>query len=182
MTDDPDSSCSDPPPRGIAGSLEVDLMYEAGDWGRLEPVAELVRRVALEIANEPSLDIGQVEACIALSTDESVRVLNRTYRGKDKATNVLSFPAAEPIAPRGATPIGDIIIALETVEREATEQGIAPRDHLAHLVLHGLLHLLGFDHETPGEAEEMESLETALLARLGIADPYSAPLADQVED
>lgn len=182
MTDDPDSSSLGPSPsEGAISSLDVDLVRQGGDWVQFEPIDDLVRRVAIEIASDPLLDVGQSEACIALSTDEHVRGLNRTYRGKDKPTNVLSFPAAEPIEAHGPTPIGDIVLALETVAREAVEQGIAPRDHLTHLVVHGLLHLLGFDHETPSEAEEMEGLETAILARLGVADPYSAPLADEIE-
>jgi probable rRNA maturation factor len=141
----------------------------------------MVARASAEIAADPALDIGVAQACIALSSDEHVRALNRTYRGKDKPTNVLSFPAAQPIDDDGPIQLGDIILAVETVEREADEQGVAPRDHLSHLVVHGLLHLLGFDHETVAEAEEMEGLETAILARLGIADPYAAPLDDDAE-
>ena len=97
-----------------------------------------------------------------------VRNLNRDYRAKDKPTNVLSFPA-----PHGPL-LGDVIIAWETLLREAEEEGITPADHLAHLTIHGLLHLLGYDHETDAEAVAMESLETAILAGLGIKDPHAA--------
>ncbi|MFZ2870878.1 MAG: rRNA maturation RNase YbeY [Zavarzinia sp.] len=120
---------------------------------------------------------GPVEIAITLSDDAEVRVLNRDWRGKDKPTNVLSFPGLEgamaallpPDAPR---PLGDVILALETCRREAVDQGKSLADHARHLVVHGVLHLLGFDHEDDAEAEEMEAMETAVLAGLGIADPY----------
>jgi probable rRNA maturation factor len=123
------------------------------------------------------------EATIALSCDAAVQRLNRTYRGKDKPTNVLSFPApAMPVllSPVGADEmhaLGDIILAFETVQREADEQDIPVAHHMQHLVVHGVLHLLGYDHETDVEAQIMEGLETEILGRLGIADPY-APLPD----
>lgn len=120
---------------------------------------------------------GPAEIAITLSDDAEVRVLNRDWRGKDKPTNVLSFPGLEgamanllpPDAPR---PLGDIILAFETCRGEAADQGKSLADHTRHLVVHGVLHLLGFDHEDEAEAEEMEALETAILAGLGIADPY----------
>ena len=108
---------------------------------------------------------------IVLSGDEEVRGLNRTWRGKDTPTNVLSFPAgAQPGAPRQ---LGDVVLAFETVAREADAQGLAVSDHVSHLVVHGVLHLLGFDHASEDEAEKMESTERRLLASLGIADPYA---------
>jgi len=106
-----------------------------------------------------------------VGTDEG-RALNRDYRGKDYATNVLSFPAELP--PGVALPlIGDLAICAPVVRREAAEQGKAPRDHWAHLTVHGVLHLLGHDHIEEAEAERMEALETRILASLGIADPYA---------
>jgi len=100
------------------------------------------------------------------------RALNRDYRGKDYATNVLSFPAELP--PGIALPlIGDLAICAPVVLREAAEQAKRPRDHWAHLTVHGVLHLLGYDHIDDGEAETMETLETRILAGLGIADPYA---------
>ena len=100
------------------------------------------------------------------------RALNRDYRGKDYATNVLSFPAELP--PGVALPlIGDLAICAPVVAREAAEQGKAPRDHWAHMTVHGVLHLLGYDHQEDAEAEAMEALETRILAGLGIADPYA---------
>lgn len=119
---------------------------------------------------------GRSEVSVLLADDESLRALNRAWRGQDKATNVLSFPAFEPGAvPRGDGPavaLGDIAVALETVLREAGNEGKAPAAHLAHLVVHGTLHLLGHDHETEAEAARMERIEVAVLAGLGIADPY----------
>ena len=127
MTDDPDSSSLGPSPsEGAISSLDVDLVREGGDWAQFEPIDDLVRRVAIEIASDPLLDVGQSEACIALSTDEHVRGLNRTYRGKDKPTNVLSFPAAEPIEAHGPTPIGDIVLALETVRAKRSNRASRP--------------------------------------------------------
>ena len=100
-----------------------------------------------------------------LSDDAQVRVLNRDYRNKDKATNVLSFPQSGPL-------LGDIILARETIAREAREKGATFEAHLTHLILHGWLHLQGFDHQTDAEATEMEAIEIAALARLGIDNPY----------
>lgn len=106
-----------------------------------------------------------------VGTDEG-RALNRDYRGKDYATNVLSFPAELP--PGVMLPlIGDLAICAPVVRREAAEQGKAARDHWAHLTIHGVLHLLGHDHIEDGEAEAMEALETRILADLGIANPYA---------
>jgi probable rRNA maturation factor len=115
---------------------------------------------------------------VLLADDAAVRDLNRAWRGRDKPTNVLSFPAFEPGTPVPAdgppVPLGDIAVALETVLREAEAEGKTPADHLAHLVVHGTLHLMGRDHEA-GEAEAaaMEALEVAALATMGVADPYA---------
>jgi probable rRNA maturation factor len=117
---------------------------------------------------------------VVLASDAVVRRLNRTYRGKDRATNVLSFPFQRP---PGAGPmedgayLGDVVLAAETVAGEAAERGIEPGHHLQHLVIHGLLHLLGRDHQTDAEAEAMERLEAEILGMIGIADPYAAEAA-----
>ena len=112
------------------------------------------------------------ELAIRIVDADEGRALNRDYRGKDYATNVLSFPAELP--PGVALPlIGDLAICAPVVLREATEQAKQPRDHWAHLTIHGVLHLLGYDHIEEGEAVAMEALETRILAGLGIADPYA---------
>ncbi|MDE2087017.1 MAG: rRNA maturation RNase YbeY, partial [Xanthomonadaceae bacterium] len=112
------------------------------------------------------------ELSIRIVDADEGRELNRDYRGKDYATNVLSFEADLP--PELKLPlIGDMVICSPVVAREAAEQGKRPRDHWAHLTVHGTLHLLGYDHIVAAEAEAMEALETRILAGLGIADPYA---------
>ena len=115
------------------------------------------------------------ELSLVLADDETVRTLNRTYRDRDAPTNVLSFPAEERFAGTGPRLLGDVVLARGTVEREATAGNLEIRDHLAHLVIHGTLHLLGYDHQSDDEAEIMERTEAAILAELGIADPYAVP-------
>lgn len=118
----------------------------------------------------------RAEVGVLLTDDAAVRELNRRYRGCDRPTNVLAFPAdagAMPAAAREPAPLGDVALALETVAREAAAGGVSVADHLSHLVVHGALHLLGYDHGTEAEAAIMEGLETAALATLGIADPYA---------
>lgn len=110
---------------------------------------------------------------ILLSDDDEIAELNRVFRDKSGATNVLSFPAGDAY-PDGTVMLGDIAVAFETVRDEAARDGRAVGDHLAHMVVHGVLHLLGLDHQTDAEAEAMETLETAVLKTLGIADPYAA--------
>jgi probable rRNA maturation factor len=110
------------------------------------------------------------EVAIVLTDDQEMRTLNRTWRSKDAPTNVLSFPAGEQVS-EGL--LGDVVLAFETVSKEAREQAIPFSDHVSHLVVHGVLHLLGFDHLSAAAAEAMESLERQALASLGIADPYA---------
>lgn len=112
------------------------------------------------------------EASIVLADDDHVRTLNKAFRGKDKATNVLSFPDGEMSIGADALPLGDIIIAVPTVLREAEEQEKTPRNHLCHLMVHGLLHLCGYDHESEDEAQVMEDAEIRILAHLGVPNPY----------
>ncbi|MBI1179073.1 MAG: rRNA maturation RNase YbeY [Alphaproteobacteria bacterium] len=126
-------------------------------------IAAAARRVALP-------DVADVSVLFA--DDALVRSLNARYRGKDAPTNVLSFPAAPTAAP-GAASLGDIVLAFETVERESRAAGTPFAHHAAHLLVHGFLHLLGFDHQADDEAEEMERRETEILALLRIPDPYA---------
>ena len=128
---------------------------------------------AAAAAAAPALSTGATELAIVLGDDSAIRRLNRSWRGVDAATNVLSFPTA---AAGGARPLlGDIVLAEETVAREANAEHKPLAHHVAHLTVHGFLHLLGYDHQTPADAEAMEGIEREILERLEIPDPY--PLA-----
>lgn len=162
-------------------SLDADEDWDSStDWARL---AEDAARAAIAESSYPALlSAGRpVEISVVFTNDEEVRALNAEWRGKDKPTNVLSFPQAGPEElARAATPgpelmLGDIVLARETCAREAEEKGLALKDHAAHLLVHGTLHLLGYDHGDDDTATDMEAREIRALARLGIADPY-APL------
>jgi probable rRNA maturation factor len=153
--------------------IEIDGWPGASDW------ADLSER-ALEAAEQvaPELDNQRLSASVLFTVDEEVRALNREWRMIDKPTNVLSFPMiaradllAMP-AEGGPEMLGDIALAYETCCREAEEKGISLESHAAHLLVHGLLHLAGHDHQVAVEAEAMEALETKALALMGIADPY----------
>ncbi len=155
-------------------SLYIDVVQDGGDWTAVAGTDELVRGAAAALAAE--LDLTGSEACVALSNDAQVAELNKSYRGKGAPTNVLSFPAAPtiPIDENDARFLGDVVLALETLQREAGDLGLPVEHHMQHLVVHGLLHLLGYDHGTDEEAQAMEALEVRILKRLGIADPYAA--------
>lgn len=158
----------------------MDLDIEIEGWPRDFDWADLAE-AAMEAAQtvEPTLDNQRLSASVLFTLDEEVRVLNREWRTKDKPTNVLSFPMLtraelEAMSSEGGPEmLGDIALAFETCVREAAEKGVGLRDHAAHLVVHGLLHLAGHDHELgDAEAVAMEALETKALALMGIADPY----------
>lgn len=158
------------PPR----RLLVEVVEEAGDWGRLGEFEPLIAGVLAAAAAHPQLvRFMPAEACVALVDDATMRRLNGQFRAKDKPTNVLSFPAPAPAMPVGTRVLGDIALGFETVMREVAEQGKAPADHVRHLVLHGLLHLMGHDHETDADAEVMEALEIEILTGLGQSNPYA---------
>jgi probable rRNA maturation factor len=153
--------------------IELDIAVEGGDWATLPEVEDLARQaveVALAVASDAPR--GPVELSLLLADDAAVKALNRDWRGQDKPTNVLSFPAPEQPGVPGPRHLGDIALAYETSRREAESEGKLLRDHAAHLIVHGTLHLLGYDHELEAQAEIMEALEVKALARLGIADPY----------
>ncbi|MDB5614783.1 MAG: ybeY [Devosia sp.] len=127
----------------------------------------------LEALNQSKARVkGAAELSILLTDDEEQKGLNQQWRGKDSSTNVLSFPQIEPFGPVVGI-LGDITLARETLIREAEEQGVSFEAHFTHLVVHGFLHILGYDHITDEEATAMESLETSILATLGIDDPYA---------
>lgn len=173
MTDDPES---------MTDTIAVSLHDAA--W--LDDCADLEARARAAVATTlRHLTIDHpLEVSLLFTDDAEQRVLNRQWRGKDKSTNVLSFPNMDDdawqAAPDRPQLLGDVVLARETVTREAAEQGKTLAHHALHLIVHGTLHLLGYDHEGAAEAAEMEDLERAILARLGIADPYAAetPLAE----
>lgn len=159
----------------LSHPLDIDLLVEAGTWPDEEVLQHLVERAAgATFAEIGAAWSGTSELSVVFSNDDSIRELNAGWRGKDKPTNVLSFPAF-PISGGGSLPpmLGDIVLAAETVSREAELEQKPIENHISHLVIHGLLHLLGYDHETDAEAEEMEAAERAALARLAIPDPYA---------
>jgi probable rRNA maturation factor len=147
--------------------LELDLQIASS---AAVPDAALFRRCCELALRQRSADS---ELTIRLVDEPEARELNRTYRHKDYATNVLSFPAEVPDELLDIPLLGDLVICVAVVEREAAEQGKTLDAHWAHLVIHGCLHLLGYDHEEDAEAEEMEALERNLLAELGHPDPYA---------
>src|SRR6185295_11979734 len=147
------------------GRSKVDVVLLDAAWAKALPgVERLVRKAARAALGQRIRSLA-----VALSDDRRVQALNKRDRRKDKPTNVLSYPSGEKAF------LGDVVLARQTVWREARAQKKAPADHLAHLVVHGTLHLLGHDHETgEADAERMEALERRILKRLGIADPYAA--------
>lgn len=154
--------------------ISVDVTVEADGWADEAALAQLVlTAVEAGLAELKIAPQGSHELSLLFSDDEHVRRLNRDWRGKDKPTNVLSFPAFEILPGEPLPPmLGDIVVARETVSSEASLEGKRFEHHLSHLILHGFLHLLGYDHETEEDAEEMEGIERRALARLAIPDPY----------
>lgn len=154
--------------------LAIDIAWEAGGWPDEKMLRGIVETATTAALAELAINAdAQPELSLLFTDDAHIKVLNRDWRGKDKATNVLSFPAFA-IAPGDPLPpmLGDIALAYETISSEAALEEKTFEHHLTHLIVHGLLHLLGYDHETEGEAEEMETLERQVLARLAIPDPY----------
>ena len=148
-----------------AARARVDVVLLDAAWAKALPgVERLVRKAArAALGNRKTRSL-----TVALSDDRRVQTLNKRDRRKDKPTNVLSYPSGEKAF------LGDVVLARQTVWREAREQKKAPADHVAHLVVHGALHLLGYDHESSdADAERMEALERRILKKLGISDPYA---------
>ena len=155
----------------MGAPLEVAVVVNADGWpDGLEERATSAIHAAL--SQSGAKVAGVAEVTVVLTDDAEQHELNKQWRGFDKSTNVLSFPQLEPFAPVAGL-VGDITLARETVEREAAEMGITLEAHFTHLVVHGFLHLLGYDHIEEAEAVKMESLETKILSGLGIADPYA---------
>jgi probable rRNA maturation factor len=155
----------------------TEVLVVAGCW-QTEPDAETVIDRAIATAAEiVNADLGEAELAVMLTDDAGIRTLNSNWRGIDKPTNVLSFPALPPTRAGGPDDaprmLGDIAIAYETTRREADDEQKPFDHHLSHLAIHGFLHLIGYDHETDNDAEAMETLEAEILAQLGIPDPYA---------
>jgi probable rRNA maturation factor len=165
------------PSPGIAAPLAsrrlaIDVARHADAWaeaGISDAMLERAARAALNAV--PDLLPTDCEIALVLTDDTEMRMLNRTWRGKDAPTNVLSFRAGESLG--GTEFLGDVVVAYETAMKEAREDNLTFSDHVFHLVVHGVLHLLGFDHAVDGEAKRMEAIECKALAALGIADPYA---------
>lgn len=208
---DPAQSGPARPDRAMSDhAVDVIVSIEEGGWeDRLPEVEALVLRAAeaalagASAEAEDALPPGPAELSVVLTDDATVRTLNRDYRGKDKPTNVLSFAlwadggdeisvsdgnlgagSFEDVAQGPLAPVllGDVILAFETMAREAVEQGKPFDHHVAHLVVHGVLHLLGYDHMNDPDAARMERLETEILAGLGIPDPYAGDGARRAPD
>ena len=154
--------------------LDIDISLEAGDWGDEAVLLAIARKATDATLEEFDFTEGPTSELSLLFTDDAhIKTLNAQWRGKDKPTNVLSFPAFDVGTDDTLPPmLGDIVLARETIVGEAALENKPLEHHLTHLIVHGLLHLLGFDHETEDEAEEMEALERVVLAKLAIPDPY----------
>ncbi len=188
MSDDPDSPSNPDTPQ-----ISIVVTFLTPAWrdtlSEAEPLARRAARAALAaaeegvakegvakegVAKEGVALPGEAEVGLVLADDATLGRLNRQYRGVEGPTNVLSFAALEGSAPESSGPLllGDVVLAYETVRRESEEQGKRFSDHLCHLVVHGVLHLLGYEHGTEAQAAAMERLEVAALAGLGVSDPY----------
>ncbi len=160
--------------------LDIQISVEAESWTSEDELYVFSTKVLdaavdfLKAEEKQPFPKQPTELSLVFTDDEAIREINAEWRDKDKATNVLSFPAY-PLEPGGmpGPMLGDIVIARETVEREALDLEKSFEDHLTHLLVHGFLHLFGYDHLDTEEAEEMEGLETRILAKLGLSDPYA---------
>ena len=157
-----------------AGCLEIDISIESDDWLQVRELEPRITAAINAAAHHAAIALRKgAEVSVLLTDDATVKALNRNWRKQDKPTNVLSFPASAPAGLGTAPMLGDIAMAFETVAREALADGKTLDDHLVHLVVHGFLHLVGFDHLHDAQAEIMENHERMILASLGISDPYA---------
>lgn len=159
----------------MSHALEIGITGDADGWAAALPAVEtVVRRAATAAwsAGGGDRNADGAEISVMLTDDASMAALNGQFRGKDSPTNVLSFPADDPGAPGRRRLLGDVVLALETLVDESRDRGRPLAEHVSHMVVHGVLHLLGYDHETDRDAATMEALEIRTLAGLGIADPY----------
>lgn len=162
-------------PQARKPRIDIDITVESGDWPPKRALRSLVEKAVGAALYEAgaAYEAGS-ELSVVFTDDAHIRTLNAGWRNKDKPTNVLSFPASPVKIGHELPPmLGDVVLAAETVAREAELEGKPLGHHITHLVVHGVLHLLGHDHEEETEAERMEALERAALARLAIPDPYA---------
>lgn len=161
----------------MTGALRLEFQRSEADWP--ETVFSRCAEIADAIAHVIELDDGDASATVMMATDARVQELNAQFRAKDAPTNVLSFPNAEhPDTPEtDGRYLGDVILAAETIAREAVAQSKSIEHHTVHLIVHGILHLFGYDHGTDAEGEAMERVEIRVLERLGVPDPYSEELS-----
>ena len=160
--------------------IEADVSIPEPQWSEsfldVEAIALRAMTLTVQHATLPRrIDMRELEASVVLANDDLIHVLNREYRGMDKPTNVLSFATLDsddPVPDEGPFPLGDIILSYQTIDREATEQGKFFKDHFTHMIVHGTLHLLGYDHQTEDEANIMETLEIRILQKMNIQNPY----------
>lgn len=163
-----------------APDAQIDVAIQDPAWEDITGIDGLVSttvRTALSMAKMPKkIDGKKLEISFMLANDELTHVLNREYREKDKPTNILTFAALDdehaPLGP-DVVSLGDVVLSYQTIEREAKEQGRFLRDHITHLVVHGTLHLLGYDHIEDNQATDMETLEIRILEKLGVQNPYT---------
>ena len=160
--------------------MSVDVIIEADGWGGIE-LAVLAEQATNATLQHQNIDPANSELAVLATDDATVAKLNRDFRGSDQPTNVLSWPAAEPgatlpgeipVPPKGNRALGDIALAFETCARQAIEAGKPLEDHVLHLIVHGTLHLLGYDHQRGLDADLMEATEIAILVKLGVPNPY----------
>lgn len=155
--------------------IDIDILTEAGAWPDEEQMRPMIEKAVAVAARHAGFDRQDAEVSVLLTDDTHIAALNHQWRNKQEPTNVLSFPAtAGAMMPA----LGDIVLARQTITREADIDGKSLDAHLMHLIVHGFLHLLGYDHIEVDQAEQMETLERAILTELGINDPY-APFSDQ---
>ena len=170
----------DIPERPSAGKLAADIQITISDdrWsGAIDPQELSQKAVGAALGFVGDIIDRDCEVSILFCDDGEIRRMNLKWRSIDKPTNVLSFPASMFPGQPGPLLLGDIVVTLDTCRREADEAGLSLEDHTVHLLVHGFLHLAGFDHEDDDDAEEMEALETEILASIGIADPYREAVA-----
>ena len=168
--------------------ITIDISIQDPEWERIKDVENIVRVAvlcALNAIDLPTKEIEQhlkrdLEVSVVLANDSLLQVLNREYREKDTPTNILTFAtldSEEPVTSQGALNLGDIVLSFETIRKESKEQDKFVLDHLKHLIVHGVLHLLGFDHKIESEATDMETLEIRILEQLDVRNPYTEALS-----